>query len=307
MLFKGDVSTMPNLLTAIKTKGILVSDGGWGSFLVAHGLKPGESPEGWNLDHPDEVRGIARMYAEAGADVVLTNSFGGTRFKLAHYGLADRVGEINETAARLSRQAVGPDNIVLASMGPTGKILMMGDVSEAELYEAFKEQAVALEKGGADAVTVETMSAVDEAGLAVRAAKENTALTVAVSFTFDTKTPQGYRTMMGVSPEAMAAAMLDAGADVLGANCSLGSGEMVEVIAALHAAAPGIPLVVHPNAGKPEQQPDGSIVYPETPACIAANVPVLIEAGASITGGCCGTGPDHIRAIRAAVDAALAG
>ena len=298
---------MPNLLTAVKTKGILVSDGGWGSFLVARGLRPGESPERWNLDHPDEVRGIARMYAEAGADVVLTNTFGGTRFKLEHFGLADRVGEINETAARLSREAVGPDKIVLASMGPTGKILMMGDVSEAELYEAFKEQAVALEKGGADAVTVETMSAVDEAGLAVRAAKENTALTVAVSFTFDTKTPQGYRTMMGVSPEAMAAAMLDAGADVLGANCSLGSGEMVEVIAALHAAAPGIPLVVHPNAGKPEQQPDGSIVYPETPACIAANVPVLIEAGASIIGGCCGTGPDHIRAIRAAVDAALAG
>ncbi|HOC67900.1 MAG: Bifunctional homocysteine S-methyltransferase/5,10-methylenetetrahydrofolate reductase [Candidatus Hydrogenedentes bacterium ADurb.Bin101] len=298
---------MPNLLTAVKTKGILVSDGGWGSFLVARGLRPGESPERWNLDHPDEVRGIARMYAEAGADVVLTNTFGGTRFKLEHFGLADRVGEINETAARLSREAVGPDKIVLASMGPTGKILMMGDVSEAELYEAFKEQAVALEKGGADAVTVETMTALDEGGIAVRAAKENTALTIVASFTFDTKTPQGYRTMMGVSPEMMAEAMLDAGADVLGANCSLGSGDMVEVIAALHAAAPGIPLIVHPNAGKPEQQPDGSIVYPETPACMAGNVPALIDAGASIIGGCCGTGPDHIRAIRAAVDTTLAG
>jgi len=141
----------------------------------------------------------------------------------------------------------------------------------------------------------------------VRAAKENTALTIVASFTFDTKTPQGYRTMMGVSPEMMAEAMLDAGADVLGANCSLGSGDMVEVIAALHAAAPGIPLIVHPNAGKPEQQPDGSIVYPETPACMAGNVPALIDAGASIIGGCCGTGPDHIRAIRAAVDTTLAG
>ena len=251
---------MPNLLTAVKTKGILVSDGGWGSFLVARGLRPGESPERWNLDHPDEVRGIARMYAEAGADVVLTNTFGGTRFKLEHFGLADRVGEINETAARLSREAVGPDKIVLASMGPTGKILMMGDVSEAELYEAFKEQAVALEKGGADAVTVETMTALDEGGIAVRAAKENTALTIVASFTFDTKTPQGNRTMMGVSSEMMAEAMLDAGADVPGANSSLGSGDMVEVIAALHAAAPGITLIVRPNAGKPEQRPDGSIV-----------------------------------------------
>lgn len=296
---------MPNLLTTLKTKGILVSDGGWGSFLVARGLKPGESPEGWNLDHPDEVRDIARMYAGAGADIVLTNSFGGTRFKMEHYGLADRVGEINKAAAALSREAVGPDKIVLASMGPTGKILMMGDVSEAELYDAFAEQAIALAAGGADAATVETMSALDEAAAAVRAVKQSTPLSIVASFTFDTKTPQGYRTMMGVSPEEMAEAMLDAGADVLGANCSLGSGEMVEVIAALHAAAPDVPLIVHPNAGRPEQQPDGSVAYPETPACMAANVPALIAAGATIIGGCCGTGPDHIRAIRAAVDAAL--
>ena len=298
---------MPNLLGAIKQKGILVSDGGWGSFLVARGLKPGESPEGWNLAHPEVVSDIARMYADAGADVVLTNSFGGTRFKLEHYGLADKVSDINIKAARLTREAIGPDRIVLASVGPTGKILMMGDVSEAELYDAFAEQAIALASGGADAVTVETMTAVDEAGIAVRAVKESTALQVVACFTFDTKTPQGYRTMMGVSPEQMAEAMLGAGADVLGANCSLGSGEMVEVIAALHAAAPGTPLLVHPNAGRPEQQPDGSVAYPETPACMAANVPALIQAGASIIGGCCGTGPDHIRAIRAAVDAAKAG
>lgn len=296
---------MPNLLTTLKAKKILVSDGGWGSFLVARGLKPGESPESWNLDHPDEVRGIARMYAEAGADVVLTNSFGGTRFKLEHYGLAGRVSEINKAAAALTREAIGQSKIVLASIGPTGKILMMGDVSEAELYDAFAEQAVALAAGDADAITVETMTAVDEAVNAVRAVKQSTPLSVVASFTFDTKTPQGYRTMMGVSPEEMAAAMLEAGADALGANCSLGSGEMTEVIAALHAAAPDTPLLVHPNAGRPEQQPDGSVLYPETPACMAANVPALIAAGATIIGGCCGTGPDHIRAIRAAVDAAL--
>ncbi len=296
---------MANLLNAIKSNGVLVSDGGWGSFLVAKGLKPGESPESWNLTNPDAVRDIARMYAEAGADIVLTNSFGGTRYKLEHYGLADKVSEINTAAARLSRESIPAERFVLASMGPTGKILMMGEVSEKDLYAAFKEQAVALAAGGADAITVETMTAIDEAAAAVRAVKENTTLPVVASFTFDMKTPDGYRTMMGVSPEQMAAAMLEAGADILGANCSLGSEEMITVIAALHAVAPDTPLIVHPNAGRPILQDDGTIAYPETPACMAGNVKALIDAGASIIGGCCGTGPDHIRAIRKAVNEAL--
>ena len=281
---------------------VLVSDGGWGSFLVARGMQPGECPELWCVGHADDVRGIAEMYADAGADIVMTNSFGGTRFKLAHYGLAARVAELNEAAARLSRDAAGPARHVMASVGPTGKILMMGDVAEEEIYDAFREQALALEAGGADACTVETMAALDEAALAVRAARENTGLEVVASFTFDTKTPGGYRTMMGVSPEMMAEAMLEAGAHILGANCSLGSDEMVEVVAALRAAAPGVPILVHPNAGRPCQHPDGRIEYPETPEMMAANVPRLVAAGAGIIGGCCGTGPDHIRAIRAAVD-----
>ncbi len=293
------------ILDALKEKRVLVSDGGWGSFLVAKGLQPGESPEAWNLQKPDAVRDIARMYADAGADIVLTNSFGGTRYKLEHYGLADQATAINTAAARLSREGAGPDVFVLASMGPTGKILMMGEVSEAELYDAFKEQALALAAGGADAITIETMTALDEAAIALRAVKENTTLPAAVCFTFDMKTADGYRTMMGVSPEQMAQAMLDAGADILGANCSLGSDEMVAVIATLRAAAPETPLLTHPNAGRPVQQDDGSVVYPETPACMAGNVGALIDAGASIIGGCCGTGPEHIQAIRAAVDKAV--
>ena len=149
------------------------------------------------------------------------------------------------------------------------------------------------------------MTAIDEAAAAVRAVKENTTLPVVASFTFDMNTPDGYRTMMGVSPEQMAAAMLEAGADILGANCSLGSEEMITVITALHTAAPDTPLIVHPNAGRPIQQDNGTVTYPETPACMAGNVKALIDAGASIIGGCCGTGPDHIRAIRKAVNEAL--
>ena len=294
---------MTSMREAVAGGKVLVSDGGWGSFLVARGMKPGECPEFWCISHPAEVGEIAAMYAEAGADIVMTNSFGGTTFKLSHYGLAERAAELNAAAARLSRAAAGPDRHVMASMGPTGKILMMGDVTEAELYAAFREQAMALEEGGADACSVETMSALDEAATAVRAVRENTGLEVVASFTYDSRSPSGWRTMMGVSPEQAAEAMLEAGAHILGANCSLGSAEMAEVAAALRAAAPGTPILVHPNAGRPVQHDDGRIEYPETPEIMASATARLVAAGANIIGGCCGTGPDHIRAIRAAVDA----
>ena len=294
---------MSSILEAIAGKKVLVGDGAWGTFLMRKGMQPGECPELWCIEHADDVRDIAKMYVDAGADIVMTDSFGGSRFKLEHYGLAGRVSELNEAAARLSREAIRDQGYVMASVGSTGKLLMMGDVTEEELYDAFKEQMVALERGGADAVVVETMSALDEACAAIRAAKENTGLVVLTTFAFDTKTPQGYRTMMGVSPEQMAEAALEAGADAVGANCALGSDEMVMIAEALRAAAPGTPIIVQPNAGRPIPREDGSNDYPETPEMFAANVPRLVEAGASIIGGCCGTRPEHIRAIRAAVDA----
>jgi len=295
---------MKTLREEIASGRVLVSDGGWGSFLVAAGLQPGECPELWNVTHPDVVKDIAKQYADAGADMVMTNSFGGTRIKLEAYGLSDRVSELNEAAARLSRAVAGDTRHVLASVGPTGKFLMMGEVTEDDLYAQFREQAIALERGGADACSVETMSALDEAGIAVRAVRENTKLEVVASFTFTTLTDTGYRTMMGVSAPDMAAAMLDAGAHILGINCTLGPREMVSVARELRAAAPGTPILVHPNAGSPIRADDGSVTYPETPESMAACVPDLINAGVNIIGGCCGTGPAHIRAIAKAVAAA---
>ena len=289
----------------LNAKGTLISDGAWGTFLIASGLTPSDCPELWNIDRPGIVRGIAQDYIDAGAQLITTNSFGGTRFKLESYGLADRATEINTAAAALSREAAGAENHVIASMGPTGKILMMGEVSESELEDAFREQAEALENGGADALCIETMSAIDEAAAAVRAAKAHTNCEIIASFTFDREVNGVYHTMMGVNPEQMANAMLEAGADILGANCSLGPAEMVSVVTSLRAAAPDTPILVHPNAGQPLQQ-DGGVVYPETPEEFAARVPALLEAGANILGGCCGTTPAHIQAVRDAVAGASA-
>jgi 5-methyltetrahydrofolate--homocysteine methyltransferase len=180
---------MGKIIDQIKKGKVLVSDGAWGTFLQQKGLKLGECPEEWNITHPDEVFDIAKSYIDAGADMIETNSFGGTIFKVEKYGLGDKVFELNKAAAAISRKAAG-DKFVIGSVGPTGKILMMGDVTEEELYDAFKEQVKGLEAGGVDAIMIETMTDLDEARLAIRAAKENTNCEVFCTMTFD-KTVQG--------------------------------------------------------------------------------------------------------------------
>jgi len=286
---------MKKITDRVKEGKILVSDGAWGTFLHAKGLKPGECPELWNIEHPEEVYDIAKSYIDAGSDMVETNSFGGSSFKLVHYGLADRVSELNQAAAVISRRAAG-NKFVLGSVGPTGKILMMGDVTAEEIYESFKQQVIALEKGGVDAIIIETFTDIDEARLAIRAAKENTVVEVICTMTFDKTVDGQYRSMMGVSPTEMMQELVPEGVDIIGANCGNGIEGMIQIVKEIRRCNTTIPVLIHANAGSPIYD-NGKTVFPETPLQTAGFVKAIIESGVNIIGGCCGTTPEHIRQI----------
>ncbi len=284
----------PTITTLVSSGKILISDGAWGTLLQAKGLQPGECPELWNINYSAEVYEIAKSYIDAGADMVETNSFGGNSYKLEPFGLANKVYEINRKAAEISRKAAGNDKYVIGSIGPTGKLLMMGDVTEQELYNSYKEQSIALFEGGVDALVIETMTDLDEARIAIKAARENTSCEVICTMTFD-RTLQGeYRSMMGVSPTEMVNALIDAGAHIIGANCSNGIEGMITITEEIRLINKTIPILIHANAGMPIYN-DGITVFPETPAMMASFVPSLVKAGANIIGGCCGTTPFHIQ------------
>lgn len=291
---------MGKLLDKIMEGRTLVSDGAWGTFLQTKGMEPGECPESWNLSHSEDVSDIARNYILAGSDMVETNSFGGNRFKLEYYGLQDKVYDINKAAAAASHSAAGNRRVVLGSIGPTGKFLITGDVTQEELYDAFKAQAVALKDGGADALIVETMTDIEEAVIAVRAAK-TTGLDIVCTMTFDRMPDGSFRSMMGVSPSEMVNPLIEAGADVIGSNCGNGSAGMIEIVREIRSVNNEIPILIHANAGLPCYD-NGITTFPETPEFMAGHVDALIDAGASVIGGCCGTTPEHIKAIKSKVD-----
>ena len=283
-----------NILDELKQGRVLLSDGAWGTLLQSKGLNPGECPELWNITHRKDVSDIAEAYLNAGCDIIETNSFGASRLKLSQYGLGDRVNELNEAAASISREIAGTDKHVAGSVGPTGKMLLMGDVTGEELYENYKEQSIALEKGGADIIIIETMTDLDEATFAVKAARENTNCTVIVTMTFSKDLKGEFFTMMGVSPFEMVNSMKAAGAHIVGSNCGNGIRDMISIVTAIRAVDMNIPVIIQANAGLPEYI-DGKTVFRESSEMMASFIPDLLKEGANIIGGCCGTTPEHIR------------
>ncbi len=273
----------------------LFLDGAMGSMIMAAGLASGEAPELWNAEKPSVIMDIHKRYYEAGSDVVITNTFGGSSLKLADCGLAEKMSVLNMAAAKNAKKVCPDGKFVAGDLGPTGKMIKpLGDAEPEEVESAFFEQASALLEGGVDCLIVETMFSLDEALLAVKAAKKAGGAPVIASITYDRK-PKGFFTMMGEPPGACASALVEAGADVIGANCTLGSKDMIDLTKELKASTRK-PILVQPNAGKPITR-QGVTHYEQTPAEFAQDAKKIIEAGANLIGGCCGTNPDFIQAL----------
>ncbi|MBU0640558.1 MAG: homocysteine S-methyltransferase family protein [Planctomycetes bacterium] len=284
---------MPDFAALRRT--VSVADGSWSVQLQARGLPANIMAETANLSHPELVVELARDYVAAGARFITTNTFAANRFTIERRGLKQTVAEINQAGVELARAAVGASAaLVVGSIGPSGKILAVDEASPDQLAAAFEEQAAALARGGVDAIVLETFSELAEVLLAVRVVKETTGLPVIASMSFDSG-PQRTRTMMGAAADECAAALEDADVDAIGYNCGSGIEHALPAVVALRAGT-GCPLWIKPNAGLPELE-GGRVVYRQTPEEFAAFVPTLIDAGANIIGGCCGTTPEHIRRV----------
>lgn len=295
---------MSRLLEAVKGR-VLLGDGAMGTQLQQAGLEPGGCGEAWNVDHPDRVLAIQRAYAEAGSDCIITNTFGGCRIMLERHGQGGRVAAINEAGARIARQAFGRrEGFVLGDIGPFGGLMEpYGEIERSRVEQAFREQARALVAGGADAIIVETQTALEELEIAIAAAREAGAAAVIGSLAYDKMADENeVRTMMGVSPEMAAEFMAARGVDVLALNCGTGVDmAMAADVVRRYRSVSGLPVMAQPNAGQPSLE-DFKVVYKETPEQMSAALPDLLAAGASIVGGCCGSTPAHIRRFREILD-----
>lgn len=272
----------------------VAADGAWGTELLRSGLEQGDSPELMNLNSPDVVKSVAASYAEAGSSIILTNSFGGCSIKLAQYGLEEKADFINKEAARLTVEASDKSYLTAGNMGPCGKMVFMGEVSEDEVEESFARQAAALKEGGADILLLETFTDLTEVSAALKGAVI-TDLPVAVTLTYDRMADGSFRTIMGHSPQDVIPILTELGAAAVGANCGAGIDQYVE-LAEILCQNTSLPVWIKANAGLPILE-NNKVVYPMGAEEYASHVPALLEAGVRIVGGCCGTHPDHIKGI----------
>ena len=293
--------TLQDLLTK---RGVLLADGATGTNLFAMGLETGDAPELWNVDHPDRIAANYQSFVDAGSDIILTNTFGGTHYRLKLHNAADRVHELNVAGVKIGREVAdkaGRPVIIAGSIGPTGEIPEpMGSLSHADAVTAFAEQAHALKEGGADVLWIETMSSTQESEAAIEGANQ-TGLPVICTYSFDTNG----RSMMGVTPADMvqSCAHEDHASYACGSNCGVGASELVMAICNMRNAPGGDKaiLVAKANCGIPEYV-NGAIHYNGTPEIMARYATMAMDAGADIIGGCCGTSPEHVAAMRQALD-----
>ncbi len=279
----------------------ILLDGAMGTMLMDAGLMQGDPPEEWNVSHPDRVRAVHRAYIEAGSRVILTNSFGGTRFRLELHNLQDRVVELNKAAAECARaeaDAASEKVVVAGSIGPTGSLFEpMGTLTFDDAVAAFAEQAQGLAQGGVDLFWVETMSDLNEVKAAIEGVRSVSDLPISATMSFDT---HGH-TMMGISPAKAVESLLEVGVIAVGANCGTGSDELEVAVKNMRAANPDAVLVAKANAGIPEVAPGGNIIYTGTPEVMAQYALNVREMGVSLIGGCCGSSPEHIKAMAEAL------
>lgn len=291
---------MTGFIERLQSGEILVSDGATGTNLQKAGLVSGQSPEAWVLEQPDKILALAESFVDAGSDIILTCTFGGTRLRLRESPLANQVVEINQRAGDLARKAASKRTGVLVggSLGPTGLLMKpYGPMTPEEATASYEEQAKALVEAGVDLLVIETMFALDEARSALEGARRVTDLPAVVSFSYD----RGVRTMMGVKPAQVTSTFLPLGASVIGANCGTTLENMEKILQEYRASAPDAILWAKPNAGLPEMGADNQAVYKVTPQEMGEFAKKYVAAGAKIVGGCCGSTPEHVAGIVSAV------
>ncbi len=291
---------MTNRFTARLASGeVLVADGATGTNLQKVGLTSGTSPEDWVFDQPDKILALHRAWVDAGSDIILTCTFGGTRLRLKDSRYVDRAPELNRRAVELAKEAAStrPEVLIAGSMGPTGQLFTpFGPLTHEAAVETYAEQAKALAEGGVDLLVIETHFALDEAGAAIEGAQQACDLPIVISFSFD----RGVRTMMGVKPAQVVKAFRSKGVAAIGANCGTTLENMEKIVQEYAAADSSLIIWAKPNAGLPVMQGDVA-TYDVTPEQMAASAVRNVQAGARIVGGCCGSTPAHIAAIVAAV------